>query len=553
MERRLLLFLSCFCVFTSASFLNEQFDEKLAIRPLPDGRVAATFVFTTILKDVHPRDPRTLQFNDESQHYTLFPLSLGQILREYAVSEMHLTLNAGNWNYDRWGYPDEPGVANGAELWAWMGVNQKSMEDEQWRGLRNALAGLFCATLGSLDDQRTTSPILSFQPHDSLPSFPSQNQSTSASSSSSFHALRHASLPSEHVCTENLTPFLKLLPCKSRSGLASLLNPHKLFDADWHGMGVHVSWISDEGVKLRLTFQTIMDPLRITQSNKRSWSLENLFGKGISQRCPVAHTSQIVVSLPRGDMYAIRPEPPRIHEGAAIYDLNQASINNLRQTSPLPLSIDRTLKGTNQANGYLSLVLTNRLPNDSLKILYLEAMPWYLQLYLHTLQSEVSPIDTSLSSDTQKEAKNDLFKLINYIPSIQHSRPTMLQALLTLPPNCTVTFKMHVVKSFLRYTEYPPDAQRGWDLPPGVLTLLDDVDGKGNKIEIGAKTNRIFYTRPLLVDLATPDFSMPYNVIIFTCSVIAFLFGSVFNLLTRPFVVVRVGKEKKEGDKEKQE
>lgn len=56
-----------------------------------------------------------------AQHYTVFPLALGQILREYGVSELHLTLNAGNWNYDRWGYPEEKGVGTGAELWAWLG------------------------------------------------------------------------------------------------------------------------------------------------------------------------------------------------------------------------------------------------------------------------------------------------------------------------------------------------------------------------------------------------------------------------------------------------
>jgi phosphatidylinositol glycan class T len=55
------------------------------------------------------------------QHYTLFPLTLGQILREYAVTELHLTLNAGKWDYTRWGHPVEPDVATGAELWVWMG------------------------------------------------------------------------------------------------------------------------------------------------------------------------------------------------------------------------------------------------------------------------------------------------------------------------------------------------------------------------------------------------------------------------------------------------
>lgn len=55
-----------------------------------------------------------------AQHYTLFPLTLGQILREYAVTELHLSLNAGKWNYDTWGMPDELGVATGGELWAWI-------------------------------------------------------------------------------------------------------------------------------------------------------------------------------------------------------------------------------------------------------------------------------------------------------------------------------------------------------------------------------------------------------------------------------------------------
>jgi len=88
-----------------------------------------------------------------------------------------------------------------------------------------------------------------------------------------------------------------------------------------------------------------------------------------------------------------------------------------------------------------------------------------------------------------------------------------------------------------------PDAQRGWDLPPAVFLPLSD-DGR--------KRKRV-YTPILLVDLATPDFSMPYNVIIFTCSIVAFVFGTVFNLLTRKFVVVRLDGEEKEEEKPKGE
>lgn len=44
------------------------------------------------------------------------------------------------------------------------------------------------------------------------------------------------------------------------------------------------------------------------------------------------------------------------------------------------------------------------------------------------------------------------------------------------------------------------------------------------------------HTEPLLISIATPDFSMPYNVICFVCTVIAIGFGSIFNLTTRKLV-----------------
>ncbi|THG96086.1 hypothetical protein EW026_g5685 [Hermanssonia centrifuga] len=233
---------------SAAENISEHFQEELILRPERDGKVTARFAFTTLLNEASPKDPASLGTEDESQHYTLFPLALGQILREYAITELHLSLNAGKWDYDNWGYPEEGGVGTGAELWAWMGDGAPVSVDERWKGLRNALSGLFCASLGSLDEQRTTSPVMTFRPEGSLPEWGSP------------HKLRHGTLPSENVCTENLTPFLKLLPCKSLSGIASLLNPHSLFDADWHGMGVHVRYIRNAGIEVRLSFQAVFDP-----------------------------------------------------------------------------------------------------------------------------------------------------------------------------------------------------------------------------------------------------------------------------------------------------
>lgn len=51
----------------------------------------------------------------------------------------------------------------------------------------------------------------------------------------------------------------------------------------------------------------------------------------------------------------------------------------------------------------------------------------------------------------------------------------------------------------------------------------------------------VLRTPALLLSLPTPDFSMPYNVIILSSTVIALAFGSIFNLLVRRFVALEPG------------
>ncbi|KAJ7679712.1 GPI transamidase component GPI16 [Mycena olivaceomarginata] len=414
--------------------------------------------------------------------------------------------------------------------------------DARWRDLRNALAGLFCASIASLDEQRTTSPARAFTPVGALPAWPQ----------SLPHAFRHASLPSENVCTENLTPFLKLLPCKSRSGLAHLLNPHRLFDADWHGMGLHVSWHPEDGVQVRLTFQSVLDPLRAGTS--RDWSLASLFDRTIDRACPVAASSRVVVTLPNREPYSIRPEPSSNDNGLGVYDLAEQPLPldvDMHWLEPFqhatipsaqaPLSVRRMLRGSAQDHGALAISITNP-GSAAVRVVYLETLPWIVYLYLHTLELTVDGVPRA-----------DLLEDISYIAQVPHGRAATLEAVLTLPARSTVSLHVGVGRAFLRYTEHPPDAQRGWELPGAVVVLLPSHSGnqsapagrwvstnKGAVQRTAQKQGegheqqqRRIYTPALLVDPATPDFSMPYNVIIFTCSLVAFIFGSVFNGLTR--------------------
>jgi GPI-anchor transamidase subunit T len=130
--------------------------------------------------------------------------------------------------------------------------------------------------------------------------------------------------------------------------------------------------------------------------------------------------------------------------------------------------------------------------------------------------------------------EDGLTRIATYAPPTDH-KPTLLECIVTIPPLSTIQLTVAVEKASIAYTEHPPDASRGWDLPPAVIQPLDHHGPQ-----------RI-YTSTLLGDLPTPDFSMPYNVIIMTCTLVALFFGSIFNILIRSFIWVEV-----EGDDDAQ-
>jgi phosphatidylinositol glycan class T len=96
----------------------------------------------------------------------------------------------------------------------------------------------------------------------------------------------------------------------------------------------------------------------------------------------------------------------------------------------------------------------------------------------------------------------------------------------------SLTLTYDFEKAILRYTEYPPDANRGFDVAPAIIRLLPSVAHPDTNNRRGVYVR----TTSLLLPLPTPDFSMPYNVIILTSTVMALGFGSIFNIVVRRFV-----------------
>jgi phosphatidylinositol glycan class T len=133
------------------------------------------------------------------------------------------------------------------------------------------------------------------------------------------------------------------------------------------------------------------------------------------------------------------------------------------------------------------------------------------------------------------------FELLRYVPT-RGTVPTLLEARLRIPAGQKMHITFALDKHFLRYTEHPPDAQRGREIPGAIFVPLLPSSPNGAESSFGPVDGARTYihSRALLLDLATPDFSMPYNVILMTCILASVICARVFKTLTGHFVVVEV-------------
>jgi phosphatidylinositol glycan class T len=166
---------------------------------------------------------------------------------------------------------------------------------------------------------------------------------------------------------------------------------------------------------------------------------------------------------------------------------------------------DRSFMGYGQERGGVQTILRNPSPDAEVEFVYMESLPWFMRVYLHTLKAQIS-------GGNSEQQQPELIKDVYYRPAVDRSRGSQLELRMVLPPSSTVFLTYDFEKSILRYTEYPPDANRGFDVAGAIITTLRP---------------RTTYARTtsLLLNLPTPDFSMPYNVIILTSTTIALAFG----------------------------
>ncbi|KAI0376429.1 Gpi16 subunit, GPI transamidase component, partial [Hypomontagnella monticulosa] len=569
-------------LFWSVAIASD-YHEQLILKPLPQSTLLASFNFRS--------NTSLSQF--EAHNFRYFPRSLGQVIQHVGTKELHLRFSLGRWDAESWGARPWDGTkegGTGVELWAWLEAETDEEADRKWLSLTNALSGLFCASLNFIDETRTTRPVMSFQPEGDHPNSTLANMQ-----------LLHGVLPREVVCTENLTPFLKLLPCKGKAGISTLLDGHKLFDASWQSMAIDIRPICPEGGECVLQIEQTIDMVLDIERSKRprgnpiprpppghdmkcnsskpyhsddtcfptdfaegqEWALDQVFGKSIKGTCPLTDPDvpPICIQVPHvRDIYTTAGSTEfknpngfsRCYKIPSDEDFSmmlpqvsqegeQPATNThvlVQPDTPL-LYAERSFTGHGYERGGVRTILTNPSPNTEVEFVYMESLPWFMRIYLHTLSTHVNG---------EAVAKNNIIEEIYYRPALDRVRGTQLELRMRIPPASTVFLTYDFEKSILRYTEYPPDANRGFDVAAAVITILPSTSPDA---PLARQKTSSLRTTTLLLSLPTPDFSMPYNVIIFTSTVIALAFGGMYNILIRRFVGADEGPENISGLKGK--
>ncbi|SCU98573.1 LAMI_0F15346g1_1 [Lachancea mirantina] len=527
------------------------FNEELTIRPLPRNFLLTSFLFQLESNEV-TKPELDSEFNSY-KHYTVFPKALSPILDRTQTRQLHLRFTHGLWDAEEWGQLPRQGYTsggNGVEMWAVIEAPDQKAAFQQWISLANSLSGLFCSSLNFIGSEKTTYPVFSFLPESQIEPF--------FDVSNGLFLIR-AALANEPICTENLTPFLKLLPTKGKSGISSLLDGHKVFDSQWHSMSIDIESKCDEfSCKYEMNEQIEMvfhlpntlsradrpipkplasDELRcdeskphddyqcfpLPESRNLKFDLSKLFGKSISGTNLVSETpSRICAVVAPNWNVLIRVGDTFFSTSDNCFDISDNNFQDMvfetDDTSqiiplePAPFFASRSLTGYSQDAGGMRTVIKNPT-NDTINIFYFESLPWFLRLYLSSLKLE------SDSGLLLRDVIQDTF----YSPAVDRQRPSHLEFNLSIPANTSIALSFEFDKVLLKYAEYPPDANHGFEIESAVLSVMSPM-----KYTVRTATS--------LLPLSTPDFSMPYNVIILTSTVMGLVFGTIFNLMVKKLV-----------------
>lgn len=282
----------------------------------------------------------------------------------------------------------------------------------------------------------------------------------------------------------------------------------------------------------------------------RDWSLRKLFGQGIMSECPLAESSVIYVDVSSNTSipFELTPSPDEYLRSVrggfesifAKYIVKPYAMSISSQhignpsvilNSPPPVYANQYRVGYGQQKGGIVTKIYNN-HWSVLDVVLLQNIPWYVPIYLHTLKIE-------------NNGEKIQPKILKFSPGLLREKPYSLELLLTLPPLSVTYVSIDFDFVFLKWQEYPPDANHGFYIGSSVVTAMlplaknfTGLPQNGGTISSSFNASRSGYlvqvrTEIMVITLPTPDFSMPYNVICLACTVVALAFGPLHNITTK--------------------
>ncbi|KAG5191776.1 Gpi16 subunit, GPI transamidase component-domain-containing protein [Tribonema minus] len=170
--------------------------------------------------------------------------------------------------------------------------------------------------------------------------------------------------------------------------------------------------------------------------------------------------------------------------------------------------------------------------SGSCHVTYLQAVPPFLVPLFHTLHVRVGSQDVSLEESASaytvgasagaaggggSGSGSGGASTVISLGVGEDGAPSLLELRADIPAGEELAVSFKFLKRFLAVDAFPPDPARGFDVPPPLVTC-------GGRHYSGAAA---------LVDLPYPDFSMPFNVVTLTCTLVAFFAGTALNVLVR--------------------
>lgn len=254
-------------------------------------------------------------------------------------------------------------------------------------------------------------------------------------------------------------------------------------------------------------------------SNDLSLSQVLPSGRGMST-CPWTDKSTVEVTRPKSTSISIKADQIDLEET----DLLRTTTHSLPPTlddafvrladdSSSSWSGDITYgqidKMILRANGmaHVGSLLTTVTNNDiyEARVSLYDVLPRYIRRTM---------IDLSLTNDASR----------SYQPLDDDPNTMLLQHDFILPPQSSARLTIDYDPVLLPFQRFPSDPNRGIEVPPSwAIWNATATDTSSN----------VLYSQSLLLLPPVPDMSMPFNIMSLTCTLYAFVIGSVINNIVR--------------------